>query len=197
MEKAKTFVCGCLNGDKKGIIYFGVGDSVDQTSPHKRGEILGLDVESSMDDIVKSFQCVLDDHLRSDDGALQKGDEQDCIRLEFVPVTEGEHRTCLYVVEIEVAREWSVCKDRVYYSKYWVEKRGTGSDSKSKQRKGLHDFYKVQQDDFRAVIRTNGASQPVKSYDLIKHVKQPLVTKFEEWQQKKHVPGKICSKNNS
>lgn len=45
MDKAKKFICACLNADSKGIIYFGVGDCQEQLSKFKRGEILGLDVE--------------------------------------------------------------------------------------------------------------------------------------------------------
>ena len=75
MEKAKKFICACLNADSKGIIYFGVGDSQEQCSKFKRGEILGLDVEDVIDDVVKAFQFVLDDHIKSDAGPLQKGGE--------------------------------------------------------------------------------------------------------------------------
>ena len=32
MEKAKKFICACLNADSKGIIYFGVGDTQVQSS---------------------------------------------------------------------------------------------------------------------------------------------------------------------
>ena len=84
MEKAKRFICGCLNADKKGVIYFGIGDSQEQASKFSRGEVLGLDVESVIDDIMKAFQAVLDDHIRSDDGLLQKGGDQNCVNIEFI-----------------------------------------------------------------------------------------------------------------
>lgn len=42
MEKAKKFICACLNSDRKGIIYFGVGDSQEQGSRYKNGEVVGL-----------------------------------------------------------------------------------------------------------------------------------------------------------
>ena len=59
MEKAKKFICACLNNDRKGIIYFGVGDSQEQGSKYKHGEILGLEVEDIKDDINKAFQLSL------------------------------------------------------------------------------------------------------------------------------------------
>lgn len=100
MDKAKKFICACLNADSKGIIYFGVGDCQEQSSKFKRGEILGLDVEDVIDEIMKAFQFVLDDHIKSDSGQLQKGGDQSCINLEFVPVTSSGARTRLYVIEI-------------------------------------------------------------------------------------------------
>ena len=42
MEKAKKFICACLNSDRKGIIYFGAGDSQEQGSRYKNGEVVGL-----------------------------------------------------------------------------------------------------------------------------------------------------------
>lgn len=73
MDKAKKFICACLNADRKGTIYFGVGDSQEQSSKFKRGEILGLDVEDIVDEIMKAFQSLLDDHIKCDAGQLQKG----------------------------------------------------------------------------------------------------------------------------
>ena len=184
MEKAKKFICACLNADSKGIIYFGVGDSQEQNSKFKRGEILGLDVEGIIDDITKAFQFVLDDHIKSDAGPLQKGGEQNCVNLEFVPVlNEGGH-TNLYVIEIEVIRDWKFCKDNVYYCKCWTEKRGVKMDKDTSTKKALSDFYKVHKDEFDDVaIRTNGASTSVKQHEVNRQVKEPLMAKHKEWKR--------------
>ena len=177
LEKAKDFACGYLNcGDEQGIIYFGIGDSVDQK--YKCGEVLGLEVGSRKDEINKHFQTVLNDHLLSDVGPLQKGDEQRLIRLEFVPVTEEGHHNDLYVVEIEVARKWSTCEDRVYYSKYWEQ--GTGSKPKVGPKKGLKDLYTVHDNDFRAFIRTSCSTERVRAHLVDRHVRQPLRKKWNE-----------------
>ena len=74
---------------------------------------MGLDVTDIKDDINKAFQCVLDDHIKSDAGPLQKGG----ITLHFVPVRIQGNSPNLFVIEIEVARDWRFCNDIVYYSK--------------------------------------------------------------------------------
>ena len=184
MEKAKKFVCACLNADSKGIIYFGVGDSQEQCSKFKRGEILGLDVEGVIDDIMKAFQFVLDDHIKSDAGPLQKGGEQNCVNLEFVPVMSEGSRTNLHVIEIEVTRDWKFCKDNVYYCKCWTEKRRVKMDKDPSAKKALNDFYKVHKDEFDDVaIRTNGASTSVKQHEVNRQVKEPLIAKHKEWKR--------------
>lgn len=185
MEKAKKFIAGCLNADTRGIIYFGVGDCQEQSSKFKRGEILGLDVEDLIDDIMKAFQFVLDDHIKSDDGPLQKGGDQNCVSLEFIPVSSEGNRTKLYVIEIEVTRDWKLCKDNVYYSKRWIEKRGISIDKDpASTKKALSDFYKVQKDEFDDVaIRTNGASSSVKQHEVNRHVREPLTAKYKEWKR--------------
>lgn len=183
MDKAKKFICACLNADSKGIIYFGVGDCQEQNSKFNRGEILGLDVEDMIDDIMKAFQCVLDDHIKSDDGPLKKGGDQSCINVEFIPVTSKGERTKLYVVEIEVSRDWKLCKDNVYYSKCWTEKRGVKIE-KDLSTKKLSDFYKVFKDEFDDVaIRTSGASSSVKQHEVNRQVKEPLTAKYKEWKR--------------
>ena len=63
----------------------------------RHGEITGLDVEDIKDDITKAFQDLLDNHIKSDGGPLQKGGEQNCVNLYFVPVKS--------VIEIEVSRD--------------------------------------------------------------------------------------------
>ncbi|XP_078364796.1 uncharacterized protein LOC144649210 isoform X2 [Oculina patagonica] len=184
MDKAKKFICGCLNADSKGIIYFGVGDCQEQCSKFKRGEVLGLYVEDVIDDIVKAFQFVLDDHIKSDDGTLQKGGDQNCVNLEFIPVTSEGSPTKLYVVEIEITRDWKLCKDNVYYSKRWTEKRGVNIDKDSSIKKALSDFYKVHKDEFDDVaVRTNGASSSVKQHEVNRQVKEPLTAKYKEWKR--------------
>ena len=189
MEKAKKFICGCLNSAEcqEGVIYFGIGDGEGEDPKYKRGEVHGLDLESSMDDIGKAFQAVLDDHLRSDDGQMQKGGEQQSVRLEFVPVTQNKSCTNLYVIEIEVARDWHVCKDKIYYSKSWAEKRGQKCEQGSPtiNCKALSDFYKVHKDEYDdVVVRTNGASRSIKSHEVQKHVRQPLSATYKEWKRK-------------
>jgi len=181
MEKAKRFICACLNADRKGIIYFGVGDSQEKGSKYQHGEILGLDVEQVKDDINKAFQSVLDDHIKSDAGPLQKGGEQNCVNIHFVPVKFQGNRSSLYVVEIEVARDWRFCKDSIYYSKSWTEKRGADKDCAGK--KGLGDFFKVKDEYEDATIRTNGASSCVKQLDVYRQVKNPLEEKYKEWKK--------------
>lgn len=47
MEKVKFFICGCLNVDRKGIIYFGV-DDVDY-------KIFGFEIKYMMDEIIIVF----------------------------------------------------------------------------------------------------------------------------------------------
>lgn len=185
MEKAKKFICACLNADSKGIIYFGVGDSQEQCSKFKRGEILGLDVEGdATDDIMKAFQFVLDDHIKSDDGPLQKGGEQNCVNIEFVPVVIQERRTGLYVIEIEVSRDWKFCKDNVYFCKSWAEKRGVDKDGNvSVKKKALSEIYKVKDQYDDVVIRTNGASTNVKQHEVNRQVREPLAAKYKEWKR--------------
>ena len=172
MEKAKKFICGCLNGDRKGIIYFGVRDS---------GEVVGLVLNQCLkDDIVKAFQAVLNDHMKSDQGPLVKVGDQNCVNLEFVRVTEAEQCQCLFIVEIEVSRDWKFCKNKVYYSKVWTEKR---SDSKGGEKKRLSDFYKVADKWGDAAVRTCGSSQTISHEDLNNQVKEPLSIKFKEWKR--------------
>ena len=187
MDKAKKFICACLNADSKGIIYFGVGDSQEQCSKFKRGEVLGLDVEDVIDDIMKAFQFVLDDHIKSDDGPLQKGGDQNCVNLEFVPVECEGSRTNLYVIEIEVIRDWKFCKDNVYYCKCWSEKRDRNrneTDRDPSTKKALSDFYKIHKDQFEDVaIRTNGASASLKQHEVNRQVKEPLMAKYKEWKR--------------
>lgn len=188
MEKAKKFICACLNADRKGIIYFGVGDSQEQCSKFKRGEILGLNVEDVIDDIVKAFQFVLDDHIKSDDGPLQKGGEQNCVNLEFVPVISVGSRANLYVIEIEVVRDWKFCKDHIYYSKCWTEKRGVKLEKDTLTKKALSDLYKVHKDEFDDVaIRTNGSSTSIKQHEVNRQVKEPLMVKYKEWKREAKV----------
>ena len=184
MEKAKKFICACLNADSKGIIYFGVGDSQEQCSKFKRGEILGLDVEGdATDDIMKAFQVVLDDHIKSDDGPLQKGGEQNCVNIEFVPVVSQEGRTGLYVIEIEVSRDWKFCKDKVYFCKSWVDKRGGNKDGNVSMKKAMSDLYKVKEQYDDVAIRTNGASTNVKQHEVNRQVREPLAVKYKEWKR--------------
>ena len=183
MEKAKKFICACLNADRQGIIYFGVGDSLEKGSKYHHGEIIGLDVEQMRDDINKAFQFVLDDHIKSDAGPLQKGGEQNCVNMYFVPVISQGIRSHSFVIEIEVARDWRFCKDKVYYSKSWIEKRGVYKECGEK--KALSDFFKVKHEFDDVAIRTNGASTNVKPYEVESQVKKPLEVKYKDWKKKK------------
>lgn len=181
MEKAKKFICACLNADRKGIIYFGVGDSQEQGSKFRHGEVIGLEVENLKDDITKAFQFVLDDHIKSDAGPLQKGGEQNCINIYFVPVKSEGNRGHLYVIEIEVFRDWRFCKDDVYYSKHWTERPGGNKDFTGKN--GLNDLYKIKGEFGDVAVRTNGASTCVKQHEVKRQVREPLMTKYEEWKR--------------
>lgn len=181
MEKAKKFICACLNAGSKGIIYFGVGDNQEQGSKFNHGEIIGLEVENIRDDVVQALQKLLDEHIKSDAGPLQKGGEQNCINIHFVPVECQENRSNLYVVEIEVFRDWRFCKDNVYHSRTWIEKQGGGKDSSGK--KGLNDLFKVKDSLDDIAVRTKGASVCVKQNDVQRQVREPLVTKYKEWKR--------------
>ena len=123
MYKARVFICGILNGGEKGIIYFGIGDSYDQTTKYKHGQIIGLEVEDLRDEISKAFQSTLNDHIKSDNDKMTKGGDMNCVNLYFVPVWESEEPTGRYVIEIEVIRDWMFCQDNVYYFLKWSEKR--------------------------------------------------------------------------
>ena len=195
MEKAKRFICGCLNADKKGVIYFGIGDSQEQASKFSRGEVLGLDVESVIDDIMKAFQAVLDDHIRSDDGLLQKGGDQNCVNIEFIPVVdEAGGATGLHVIEIEVSRDWKFCKENLYYSKVWKDKRTSPGTREGESKKRLSDFYKVMDEWEGIVIRTSGSTVSVAQHEGNKQVKEPLGRRYKEW--KRHLKqGTNCFTN--
>ena len=181
MEKAKKFICACLNAGSKGTIYFGVGDNQEQNSKFLHGEIIGLEVENIKDDITKALQFLLDNHIKSDDGPLQKGGEQNCINIYFVPVMcQGNHAN-LYVVEIEVFRDWRYCKDNVFHSKSWTEKTGGNKDFTGKR--GLNDLFKVKDSWDDVAIRTKGASTCVKQHEVKRQVREPLETKYKEWKR--------------
>lgn len=173
MERAKKFICACLNAAISGVIYFGV---------ENRGEIVGLDVENDKDDIQKAFQEVLDNHIITDlTGRMLKGGEQNCISIYFVPVTkQGTHSNGLYVIEIEVKREWRYCEDKIYYSKRWEKKDLVGENSS--HMKKLTDFFTFHNEIMEDVaIRTNGKSDTVKPYKVRKDVLQHLQSKYKEW----------------
>lgn len=181
MEKAKKFICACLNAGSKGIIYFGVGDNQEQNSKFLHGEIIGLQVENIKDDITKALQSLLDDHITNDYGALQKGGEQNCINIYFVPVLcQGNHAN-LYVVEIEVFRDWRYCKDYVFHSKSWEEKKRGNKDSTGKKK--LKDLFTVKDTCDAVAIRTKGASTCVKQQDVKRQVREPLETQYREWKR--------------
>ena len=182
MEKAKKFICACLNADRQGIIYFGVGDSQEKGLNYHHGEIIGLDVEQMRDDINKAFQFVLDDHIKSDAGPLRKGGEQNCANMYFVPVKSQGTPSHSFIIEIEVARDWRLCKDKVYYSKSWIEKREVYKESGEKR--ALSDFFKVKDEFDDVAIRTNGASTSVKPFEVESQVKKPLEVKYKDWRKK-------------
>ena len=76
------------------------------------------------DHISKAFQAVLDHHIISDSGKMTKGGDQTCVQLVFVKVTvHGHPPRDLFVVEIEVKRDWNLCGDSGYYTKTWKEIR--------------------------------------------------------------------------
>lgn len=178
LEKAKDFICGCLNAERKGIIYFGVGD---------HGEVLGLEIEDMKDEIVSAFQSVLDEHIKSDGANSLSMGEQDCIKRHFIPVKNEEgNPTRSYVIEIEVARDWRLCKDNVYYSKTWKKKdKKKENNNKAAHSKALRDFFDVKPGEWDDVhVRNDGQTSSVKKDEVDQKVKVPLKEKFEEWKAK-------------
>ena len=94
MEKAKKFICACLNAGSKGTIYFGVGDNQEQNSKFLHGEIIGLEVENIKDDITKDLQILLNNHIKSDDGPLRKGGDQNCINIYLFRPCDLSRESC-------------------------------------------------------------------------------------------------------
>lgn len=174
MQRAKKFICACLNAAILGVIYFGVEDN---------GEIVGLDVENGKDNIQKAFQKVLDNHIITDlTGRLQKGGEQNCISIYFVPVTkQGTHFNGLYVIEIEVKRDWRYCEDKIYYSKLWKAKTLDENSDRYHNMEKLKDYYTIENEMEDVAIRTNGESYAVKPWNVRKNVLQHLQSKYREW----------------
>ena len=193
MEKAKRFICGCLNSPdcKKGVIYFGVGDG--QSPMYKRGEVHGLDVESS--EISEAFHTLLDEHLRIHGNVVQKaGELEQCVRLRLVPVasdeSEGKH-----VVEIEVSRDWNLCKSGVYCSRRWTGKRK--SKNENRDRTALQDFFHVATDTFEIVkSRSQTYNRESSGFPIIKDaddqtkLQELLRIKHSEWEEQ-NPPGKL------
>ena len=166
MYEGKRYICAILNAGIEGIIYFGVGDNKDNTTHYEHGEIVGLPVENFRDDIKMSLQNVLDHHIKSDGESLSDGGDR-CVSIFFVPVKiKGKHSN-LYVVEIEVARDWGFCKDYVYYCREWTHKRG----GKGNQ---LRAHFNVNKHKWVAFIRTHRGSESVKSVDVQRRIKNPL-----------------------
>ena len=181
MEKAKTFICACLNNARPGTIYFGVANK-ENSSQHDHGEILGLDVENIKDDIIKAFQFVLDSQISSDqEGLLRKGGDQNCVTIHFVPVKIERMRSKLYVIEIDVVRDWLLCKDKVYFCKCWLETPRQGTEEKGDKRKDLSNFFRVKELWDDVVTRYNGELRHVKPVDVHNIVRLPL----REWYSKK------------
>lgn len=83
------------------------GDSYDQSTKYKRGEIIGLDVEDLRNEISKAFQSTLNDHIKS-------------ILFRY---GSPKNQPAVTVVEIEVERDWMFTLDNVYYFLKWSEKR--------------------------------------------------------------------------
>lgn len=182
MEIARTYICACLNGNRKGTIYFGIGDPENKQCS-KLGEILGLHVEHLLDDIGKAFQHVLDYHIKSDVGPLQKGGDQNCVNMVFVPVVSQESHTGLYVIEIDVCRDWKFCKDHIYYCLTW-EYNKTGHVNDKSKKKALKDFYTVNKDKYDNVaIRTYGCTSHVKQHEEHFHIRKPLRKMYEDWKR--------------
>lgn len=176
MEKAKSFICGCLNADREGIVYFGVGD--------QDRKILGLEIEHMMDEITTAFQQVLLDHIISDTGASLNAGEQDGIKLHFIQVKSQGYPTGLYVIEIEVERKWMFCEDKVYYGKTWAEKNDDNSRAGSRAPKRLKTYFNVKPDEWDdAQVRLYGITTKVKKEEVHEKVKKPLQKKYKEWEK--------------
>lgn len=186
MEKAKTFICAFLNAAIPGTIYFGVANSEESSSQqnvaYNHGEILGLDVENIKGDIIKAFQFVLDTQISSDQGGLlREGSDQNCVSIHFIPVKIQGISSKLCVVEIDVLRDWLLCKDNVFFCKSWVEAPRQEVEEKDSSRKGLSNFFMVKEHWDDVFIRENGKLHRVKPLDVHKSVRQRL----REWYNKR------------
>ena len=150
---------------------------------------MGLEIEDIKDDINKAFQVVLDDHIKSDAGPFQKGGDQNCVSLHFVPVQcQGDLKN-LYVIEIEVSRDWRFCKDSIYYSKTWTDRKRVGKDCAGK--KALSHFFNVKDEYDDVAVRTNGATSSVKQIEVDRQVKKPLEVKYKEFRKQVSKHGKF------
>lgn len=160
-----------MNADRKGIIYFGVGDQ-----DHK---ILGLEIGHMMDEIINAFQDVLKGHIKSDTGALSK-EEQDGVKLHFIQVKKQGHPTGLYVIEIEVERKWMFCEDKMYYDKTWIEK--PKKDFSDGSPKNLTTYFNVKPDEWKPQVRLCGRTTEVKNIE-VHAIKEDLRKQYKAWEK--------------
>lgn len=180
MYKAKTYICALLNSAKPGTLYFGVADGKED-SRYQHGQILGLDVWELKDQINAALQDVLNNHIESDMGALEKGGDMNCVNLYFVPVKSEGACPTLTVIEIEVERDWMVCKDKVYYCKTWEEVSSEDRKQRNKKnKKNLGYWFNVKPNCWdKAAIRTTGRTEHIEQKGVYYHIKSQLQQKYE------------------
>ena len=173
MATAKNFACGCLNANVEGIIYFGVLNT---------GEVAGLSLDQHLiDGITSALNTVLNSHIRSDDGILGM-DEKKCINLEFVPVTEeGKHQN-LYVVEIEISRNFIACGEKIYFPKRWTDKKSITTEGRMR----ISEYYDMFPNSWEGVIlRTNCSTDNVPHVDVNTRAREPLRKMLEDYKRQK------------
>ena len=85
---------------------------------YKHLEVVGLEVEELKDSINKSLNTVLDAHVKNSVDSMSIAEKQ-AVKVYFIPVEQSGSRTNKYIVEIEVHRNWKVCKDHMYFIEEW------------------------------------------------------------------------------
>ena len=117
VQKAVKFVVGCLNQRMRGVIAFGVGDMQEQQDHFLYGQVLGLCIDGIEKEIVKQFEYMKLEMIRTDpDQTLLKA-EQECISLHLINVVPRPKENPLQIVEIEVDSDTNVCKGNVYIAR--------------------------------------------------------------------------------
>lgn len=180
IQHAVKFVCGCLNIRRRGVISFGIGDKLEQQGRFRHGEVTGLAVENSQDDIQQYYQYMLDKMICTGNKSGMTPSEQLSVSIHFVRVTPSFSESPLVVVEIEVDPEWTVCKDNVYIYKQF-EKKEPSKDLKQVPENWRHsDDYRLSKD-FKTVLRKVGMTCEIDWLEFMSH-KKDIEDKYKEYQ---------------